>query len=264
MLRAYDLSKSVWYYKPNSRQVPREDRDLEEKVRGLIQRFPTWGYRRLWAWLRYREGVLINRKKVYRLLKRRRWFCHQRPTWPVPRVKKSRSRTERSDQRWAIDITHIPCGRDGWGHLVAVIDCADRAIVGYRFALRGRAREAESALEDACLRRFGTIPKIPRSLLLRSDNGLVFQAKRFRQAARFYGLNQEFVTPYTPEQNGLIERFFRSLKEECVWLHNFPDFQTASRYVARWIEFYNRERPHSSLDYKSPQEWRLEQANKAS
>ena len=52
-----------------------------------------------------------------------------------------------------MDLTHIHCGRDGWGHLVAVIDCHDREIVGWEFALRGRAREAERALEMACLAR---------------------------------------------------------------------------------------------------------------
>jgi transposase InsO family protein len=51
--------------------------------------------------------------------------------------------------------------------------------------------------------------------VLRSDNGLIFQSRRFRAACKDYRLRQEFITPYTPEQNGMIERFFRSLKEEC-------------------------------------------------
>jgi putative transposase len=53
--------------------------------------------------------------------------------------------------------------------------------------------------------------------VLRSDNGLIFQSRQFRQACRDYQPTQELITPYTPEQNGIIERFFRSLKEECVW-----------------------------------------------
>ena len=73
-----------------------------------------------------------------------------------PRVQGRRSRAQRSDERWAMDVTHIPCGADGWGHLTAVIDCHDREVTGYEFALRGRAKEAERALEEACLARFGT------------------------------------------------------------------------------------------------------------
>jgi len=101
-------------------------------------------------------------------------------------------------------------------HLAAVIDCHDREVVGYEFALRGRAREAERALEEACIRRFGTLRPDGTTPVVRSDNGLIFQSRRFRQACRDYRLKQEFITPYTPEQNGIIERFFRTLKEECA------------------------------------------------
>ena len=63
------------------------------------------------------------------------------------------------------------------------------------------------------------------------------------------------MTPYTPEQNGLIERFFRTLKEECVWQHQFRSFSEARREIARWIAWYNSERPHQSLGYISPREY---------
>ena len=101
--------------------------------------------------------------------------------------------------------------------------------------MRGRAREAERALEDACLNRFGTLRPSGPTPVVRSDNGLIFQAKRFREACKDYRLRQEFITPYTPEQNGLIERFFRSLKEECVWIQRFKDFNEARHAIARWI-----------------------------
>ncbi len=73
---------------------------------------------------------------------------------------------------------------------------------------------------------------------------------------------QEFITPYTPEQNGLIERFFRSLKEECTWQHNFSSFRQARRVIRRWIDWYNAERPHQALDYMSPSEFRAEKDRK--
>jgi putative transposase len=97
-------------------------------------------------------------------------------------------------------------------------------VTGYEFALRGRAKEAERALEEACLARFGTLRPKGSTPVIPSDNGLNFQSRRFRADCHDYRLRQEFITPYTPEQNGLIERFFRSLKEECVWLHNFGSF----------------------------------------
>jgi hypothetical protein len=94
-----------------------------------------------------------------------------------------------------------------------------------------------------------------------ATNGLIFQSRRFREACRDYRLRQEFTTPYMPEQNGLIERFFRSLKEECTWQTNFRSFREAKRAVARWIEWYNTSRPHQALGYLSPREYRAQQLN---
>ena len=188
------------------------------RLEALIQAHPTFGYRRLWALLRFREGQRITAKTVYRVLKLQRWFVHQRPATPRPRVRGRRSQAARSNERWATDVTHIDCGADGWAHLAAVIDCHDREIVGYEFARRGRAQEAERALEEACLARFGTLRPTGATPVIRSDNGLIYQSRRFRAACRDYRLQQEFITPYTPEQNGMIERFFLTLKQECAWL----------------------------------------------
>ena len=189
------------------------------------------------------------------------WFVHQRRTTPRPRVHGRRSRASQSNERWAMDMTHIDCGADGWAHLAAVIDCHDRELVGYEFARRGRAKEAERALEAACIDRFGTLRPDGGAPILRSDNGLIFQSRRFRAACRDYRLRQEFITPYTPEQNGMIECFFRSLKEECVW-QQIPNFAAARRAVRRWIAWYNDRRPHQALSYLSPRQYRALQLDR--
>src|SRR5215510_14887547 len=69
-------------------------------------------------------------------------------------------------------------------------------------------------------------------------------------------LGSPHITSHTPEQNGLIDRFFRSLKEECVWQHNFESFSAASEKVGSWIKSYNEQRPHQSLGYQSPAQLR--------
>lgn len=242
-----------------SRQVG-VDGALAERIQALIISYPTFGYRRLWALLRFRDGLRVNRKRIYRIMKLRGWMVHQRRNSPRPRVRGIISRAERSNQRWAMDMTHIPCGNDGWAHLVAVVDCHDRELIGYELALRGRAREAERAIEDACIARFGTLRPAGETPVVRSDNGLIFQSRRFRKACRDYRLRQEFITPYTPEQNGIVERFFRSLKEECVWQHAFNDFTEARREIRSWISWYNEGRPHQSLGYRSPAQYRAQQA----
>jgi len=166
-----------------TRRSTRTDDKLVSHVLKVLMEFPTYGYRRIWAILKFRDGLDVNRKAVYRVLRVKRWFVHQRNTTVRPRVRHSVSRSERSNQRWATDITHIHCGDHGWGHLVAVIDCHDREIVGYEFSLRGRAREAERAIEAACLTRFGTIRPKKERPVVRSDNGLVFQSRSFRRSS---------------------------------------------------------------------------------
>jgi putative transposase len=253
------VPRSAVRQRANTRRVPVVDDVLAQRLQRLIVEHPTFGYRRLWALLRFHEGLRINRKAVYRVLVVKGWFVHQRRTTPRPRVQGRRSRASRSNERWAMDVTHIDCGRDGWAHLAAVIDCHDRELVGYEFARRGRAKEAERALEAACIDRFGTLRPDGATPILRSDNGLIFQSRRFRAACKDYRLRQEFITPYTPEQNGIVERFFRSLKEECVWQHCFPSFVEARRAVRRWIGWYNDRRPHQALGYLSPRQYRASQ-----
>ena len=119
---------------------------LAGRIKSIIEEFPTFGYRRVWAILRFRDKILVNKKKVYRILRLNHWLTRYRKHTPRPRVSQWVSQVDGSNQRWAVDITHVACGADGWGHLVAVIDCFDRQIVGYEFALRGRAVEAERAL----------------------------------------------------------------------------------------------------------------------
>ena len=165
-----------------------------ELLRQLIQPHPTFGYRHLRALLRGKEWIVVNREAVYRVLKQKRWLVPQRACTPRPRVRGWVSRASRSNKRWAMDVTYIPCGRDGWAHLVAVIDCHDREAIGYEFALRSRAKEAERAVEAACLARFGTLRPVGTPVL-RSDNGLIFQSRRFRRACQDYRLEQEFITP---------------------------------------------------------------------
>ncbi|MDP9315610.1 MAG: IS3 family transposase [Chloroflexota bacterium] len=254
--RALGVARSALY---RHRPAPRSsasisaDADLVARIKERIEQHPTYGYRRIWARLRFGDKRVINRKKVRRLMRQQGWMVCQRPATPKPRVRWKKSIATRRNERWALDATHIDCGVDGWGHLIAVIDCYDREIVGWEFALRGRANEAERALEMACLARFGTLRPCGDVPTIRSDNGLIFQSRRFREACRFYRLPQAFITPYTPEQNGVIERWFRSLKEECVWQQWFHTFQEAQTAISRWIRWYNAERPHHALGYQSPQ-----------
>lgn len=71
-----------------------------------------------------------------------------------------------------------------------------------------------------------------------------------------YGLESEYIKPYSPEQNGAIDRFMRTLKEECVWLNSFTLFRDAKSVIESWIEGYNIDRPHQGLGCSAPAEYR--------
>ena len=69
-----------------------------------------------------------------------------------------------------------------------------------------------------------------------------------------YGLQQEFITPHCPQQNGIVERLIRTLKEQCIHRYRFESLQHANRVLSDWIQFYNERRPHQALDMKTPTE----------
>lgn len=114
------------------------------------------------------------------------------------------------------------------------------------------AKTAERALENALIYRFGWTHGATDGLTLRHDNGLIFGSKRYRALVSDYRLTQEYITPYTPEENGLCERFIRSFKEECAWQHTFSSIDQARTIIAAWIERYNTRRPHQALGYRTP------------
>jgi putative transposase len=93
-------------------------------------------------------------------------------------------------------------------------------------------------------------------VIWRSGNGLIFSSKRYMKLVNRYGLEPEYITPYSPEQNGAIERFMRILKEGCIWLSSFTTLRDAKSVIESWIEEYTTGRPHQELAYSAPAEYR--------
>ena len=156
------------------------------------------------------------------------------------------------DERWATDLCRVWTGRDGWASLAVVIDCYTREILGWHLSRSAKSSTAESALEQALINRYGTLGRVNAPFLLRSDNGLVFTSRSYTRLVKSYGLQQEFITPHCPEQNGLVERVIRTIKEQCVHRQRFETLQHASRVISDWIGFYNQKRPHQALKMRTP------------
>jgi len=254
--RWLDVPRSTAYYLPRRRTQRPIDGFVAHIIHEVIQQQPTWGVGMTWGYLRHQLGfAALNRKKVERIMRISGWTCRQRRVGKRPRVEHKKSIAAEPDQRWATDIALVRCGVDGWCAFVPVMDCCTRQVLGWELADTARARTAERALDNALMYRFGYCYGAPAGLTVRHDNGLVFGSRRYVRTVRAYGLAQEYIAPYTPEQNGLCERFIRTFKEECCWQHRFESIADARRVIAAWMHTYNALRPHSALQYMTPDEF---------
>lgn len=234
LCRWFEAPRRTVYYRPVKAE-PKVQERFAKPIKAMIEEHPSFGYRTVAHLLGF------NKNTVQRVFQLMRWQVKKRPIGFRPRIQALPSVASRPNERWATDLCRVWSGRDGWATLALVIDCHSRELLGWHLSRSGKSKTAESALEQALINRFGTLGRVPAPFLLRSDNGLVFTSRNYTRLVRSYGLRQEFITPHSPEQNGMIERVIRTLKEQCV--HRFETLQHASRVIGDWIGFYNHRRP---------------------
>jgi putative transposase len=200
----------------------------------------------------------VNRKRVLRLCRELGILVTVRARRAKRREVRGRIEVTASDQHWQAEMTKLWCGRDGWRYLFGVIDAYDREVIGYRLHLTCRSEDLLGALDQALLSRFAQGPS--PGLALRTDNGPQMTSRKFKGALEACEITHERTGYNNPDGDAYIERFFRTLKEEEVWLHDYACVAEASEAIARFIAYYNAERPHQALGYRSPQEFRAQQA----
>lgn len=243
----FGVPRRTVYYKP-SKAAPKVDPRLAEPIKAMIEAEPSFGYRTV-AWL-----LGFNKNTVQRIFQIKGWQVRKRAVGMRPRIQAVPSVATAPNERWSTDLARVWTGKDGWASLALVIDCHTRELLGWHLSRSGKATTASAALEHALIARFGTLGRVEEEFLLRSDNGLVFTSRHFTAIVRSYGLKQEFITPHCPQQNGMVERVIRTLKEQCVHRHRFDSIQHATRVISDWISFYNNRRPHQALAMRTPAE----------
>jgi putative transposase len=234
--------------------LPPTEEQLREQIRGICQVHPFWGYRRVTAWLRYREDTWVNHKKVLRLMREAGLTVKRKPRPAVERQLHAKPRAERPHQYWGIDMTKFLIPSLGWAYLVVVLDWYTKKIVGWNLAMRSRAAEWKQALDQAVMAEFpdGVNGK---GLNVISDNGTQPTAVSFMRDLATLGINQIFTTYNNPKGNAETERMMRTIKEEVLWLQEFISLQQAQEVMQNWIDVdYNQRYVHSALGYKSPVE----------
>jgi putative transposase len=158
---------------------------------------------------------------------------------------------------WGIDMTKVMVEGVGWIYIVVVLDWYTKTIVGHDAGLRCTAQHWLQAIDMAVNRQF---PQGARGqgLSLMSDNGCQPTATAFMQACSLLGIEQAFTSYNNPKGNADTERMMRTLKEECLWLHEWTCPLTVVSALESWIAGYNEHYLHSALGYKSPRQFERE------
>ena len=214
---------------------------------------PWYGSRQMARHLR-REGYAVGRKRIRRLMAKMGLApIYQRPRTSIPHPEHRvfpyllRDMTiDRPNQVWCADLTYLPMRR-GFLYLVAVMDWATRKVLSWRVSNTLDVEFCLEALEEA-LARFG------RPGIFNTDQGGQFTSPRFAGVLQRAGVRVSMDGRGRWMDNVFIERLWRSLKYECVYLHAFETGSELRVGLAKWIGYYNAGRPHSALAGQTPDE----------
>ena len=245
------ISRSSYYYTPKGESG--ENLELMRRIDELFLKYPFYGSRQMVRQL-WREGIRVGRHRVRRLMRLMGLEAiYQTPRTsdphPAHRVYPYLLRkleVTRPNHVWCADITYIPVQR-GFLYLVAIMDWATRHVLAWRLSNTMDARFCVEALKDA-LSNYGK-PEI-----FNTDQGSQFTSFDFTGVLKETGITISMDGRGRCMDNIFIERLWRSLKYEAVYLHEMTDGFVAERVIDEWIDFYNTERPHSSFDGQTPAE----------
>ena len=244
-----ELSRASVYYRPQ----PTSDADLAlmRRIDELHLEHPFAGSRMLRDLLN-REGFAVGRKRVTTLMRkmgiealyrkpRTSGRDREHPVFPYL----LRGLTiDRPNQVWAMDTTYIPMRR-GFVYLTAVVDWATRRVLAFRVSISLAADAAVEALREA-IARYG-VPEI-----MNTDQGSQFTAKDFIDVLREHRIGISMDGKGCWRDNVFVERLWKTIKYEHVYLHAYDSVSDARTKLAVYIDFYNRRRPHSSIDRRTP------------
>ncbi len=253
------ISRSSWYYEALG------ESPLNLKLMRLLdEQFleaPYYGARQMARYLR-RQGYWVNRKRVRRLMQKMGLMAvYQKPNTSKPHPEHKiypyllrGMDIMESNQVWCADITYIPM-RKGFLYLVAVMDWYSRKVLSWRLSNTLDTDFCVAALEEA-------LAKYGKPAIFNTDQGCQFTSFEFTQMLKDAGVRISMDSKGRWMDNIMIERLWRSLKYECIYLHAFETGSETKEGVRKWIRRYNEERPHSSLDDKTPKEayWNLPKA----
>ncbi|WP_372365041.1 IS3 family transposase [Candidatus Uabimicrobium sp. HlEnr_7] len=246
-----DVRRGNLYYKRKCNKV---ELDLAEKIRWVGEKHPFYGYRKT-AEILKRLGNHVGYRKVRRLKKQ----LGIKTLYPKPRLSVPRKDHKKypyllkdldinySDMVWATDITFIRIKNKGWVYLTAVIDWHSRYVISHQISTTMDQDFCIQALQDA-------LDTKHKPCIFNTDQGSQFTSNEFTKVLKNNGIKISMDGKGRCLDNVIIERFWRSLKYEEVFLNEYHTVEQAKLAIREYIQFYNNERIHQSLDYATPRE----------
>ena len=243
------VSRSGIYYLPTP--ISAIDQQIMVRIDRLHLEFPFAGARMLRGLLR-QEGFSVGRKRVARLMKRmsiEALYRKPRTTKPAPGHKiypylLRHLQVGRPNQVWAMDITYLPMAK-GFIYLAAVVDWHTRRVLSWRLSVTMDTHFCLAAVEDA-------IGKYGKPEIMNTDQGSQFTSAAFTGLIQDNGIKISMDGKGAWRDNVFVERLWRSVKYEEVYLHAYESVKDARQGLDRYFTFYNSRRPHSSLDEQTP------------
>ena len=245
------MSRSSWYYRP--RGESERNRALMRVIDRLYLEMPWYGSRQMTRELR-RAGHRVGRKRVPRLMRLmslrsvapRPFTSRRAPGHVVYPYLLDDIRITRVNQAWCADLTYIPMAH-GFLYVVAIMDWHSRKILAWRLSNTQDTAFCVEALEEA-IERYGC-PEI-----FNTDQGSQFTSTIWTSVLKHHGVRISMDGKGQWMDNVFIERLWRSLKYECVYLNAFQDFRESAFHIRAWMDYYNDRRPHSALGDLTPGE----------
>jgi putative transposase len=262
-----DLAGSTFYAKSKV-DLPRlkEEADLRDSIERIVLEFPGYGYRRVCRQLQ-REGGRINHKRVLRVMRNNDLLCRLSRRWrkttdsdhglPIYSNLLRDILVTAPNQVWVADLTYIRI-ETGFVYLAVILDAFSRTVIGYALSTRLDTGLAMEALEMVLEGR-----KPLPGCIHHSDRGVQYASADYVHALQDHGFGISMSRRGNPYDNAMVESFFKTLKQEEVYLTEYRTMHDVRDRLPRFIEdVYNRKRLHSSLGYIPPSEfefnWNLE------
>lgn len=248
--RLLDISRSGLYYQPKG--ISEDELELMKMIDRQYLSTPFYGARKIAVYLKS-QGHLVNRKRVRRLMSLmglKAIYRRPRTSKPAPGHKiypylLGGMKITRPNQVWAADITYIPMAR-GFLYLVAIIDWYSRYVLSWRLSNTLDASFCVEALEEALSKG--------KPDIFNTDQGAQFTSEAFTGLLEQHGVKISMDGKGSYNDNLFIERLWRSVKYEEVYLRAYQDGRDARTSLGNYFRFYNTERPHQTHGYRTPAE----------